>query len=828
MKTLGDFFKNEEPAAGKEPLKKHAAMKVEDTKPEVLTETASEASYNGFVIQEVELKGFMRYIDQANIRFSEKFLAIIGKTGSGKTSILDAITFALYKRTSRIDVGLRIEDICQPSGYVKVCFKQGKDSYEVTRGLSSKNPYLILKKNDKKVLGKITELEAAIQDIIGMDYTGFRNSTFVRQDEMKQIGAESGPYRLEIFQKLFRLETFEKAKEVVDKKQTEIVIELKEIAAFVQSDSQSYEEKKQKIPVKKQEIAAIEQSIKQSSSAFSELSKKIIEAQIELKSLEKVHEEYIKNKNQLEETGRQIAILKQKLRSAISGQTAIENLKKEIANLREEIGDVDQLTAEKESLDGLQKENALLQSKLSSAKRQLDQALRNYHQQQKKLQQRLKELEARINGLTSELNKEAAFGLLRAEGRLIEKMERIPREISWVRGKKEIANQLEEELQQAKHNLALIGEKTKQINLDSFVRSEIENQIERVKLDLEELEQKWQSEKKLESEIQDTEKEIKALGFGSAEEARSSQLKVIVEKKIRQRRELDRKIEEAGKASDSAQLIGEFNQQISDFEARYEKLKKIIANLEPEEQRFEAAREELEALRDEHKKLEKAISAKEGEKTALQNSLKDLEEEIERIKARIAEREKELAVKQEMAEVYTILKENVFHRKGIVTFAINQLLPQLAIEASENLADLTDRRFTKLRLATYEESNRYGINIEVEGSDVSFRDVKEFSGGEKTQINAALRFAIAKELASMPQIGRSYARMKTLFIDEGDLGSLDTEVSRELFVKKLFDMGKFFERVILITHLTEIAERFPHRIRVYMTEDEKSRVEQIA
>jgi len=178
--------------------------------------------------------------------------------------------------------------------------------------------------------------------------------------------------------------------------------------------------------------------------------------------------------------------------------------------------------------------------------------------------------------------------------------------------------------------------------------------------------------------------------------------------------------------------------------------------------------------------------------------------------------------------VYTILKENVFHKKGIVIFAINQLLPQLAIEASSNLADLTDRRFTKLRLLPYEESNRYGIKIEVESSDGAFRDVKEFSGGEKTQINAALRFAIAKELASMPQIGRSYARMKTLFIDEGDLGSLDTEVSRELFVKKLFDMGKFFDRIILITHLTDIAERFPSRIRVYMTEDERSRVEPIA
>jgi DNA repair exonuclease SbcCD ATPase subunit len=54
---------------------------------------------------------------------------------------------------------------------------------------------------------------------------------------------------------------------------------------------------------------------------------------------------------------------------------------------------------------------------------------------------------------------------------------------------------------------------------------------------------------------------------------------------------------------------------------------------------------------------------------------------------------------------------------------------------------------------------------------------------------------------------------------------LDTEVSRGLFVKKLFDMGEFFDKVILITHLTEVADRFPSKIRVYMTPEEKSKVE---
>src|SRR5207249_3943332 len=179
--------------------------------------------------------------------------------------------------------------------------------------------------------------------------------------------------------------------------------------------------------------------------------------------------------------------------------------------------------------------------------------------------------------------------------------------------------------------------------------------------------------------------------------------------------------------------------------------------------------------------------------------------------------EKERADLETELEIYDVLVNRVFHKRGVVMYAVDQLLPELEIEASKNLSELTDGRFGRIRLETYEEGRGHGIRILVQGVDGQWHDVAEFSGGEKTQINAALRFAIARELASMPQIGRTFGRMKTLFIDEGDLGSLDTEVSRELFVQKLLRMGEVFEKVILITHLAEVADRFPGRIRVTMT-----------
>ena len=176
MKTLEDFVS--EGALPAEPLEDEP----------IKTRFASEPA-EGFIIREIEMKGFMRYIEKTSppLSFSHKFTVITGKTGSGKTSILDAITFVLYKRTSRTDVqGIKISDVCRPGGYVRVLFTQSGEEYEVERGFSSRSaPYLEVKRNNEIIEGNIKELERVIEEVIGLDYDGFRNSTFVRQEEMK-------------------------------------------------------------------------------------------------------------------------------------------------------------------------------------------------------------------------------------------------------------------------------------------------------------------------------------------------------------------------------------------------------------------------------------------------------------------------------------------------------------------------------------------------------------------------------------------------------------------------------------------------------------------
>src|SRR5205823_4499669 len=149
-------------------------------------------SPEGFVLEEIEMRGFMRYLEKTvpPLRFPEKYTVITGPTGAGKSSILDAITFALYGRTTRTDVkDVKLADVCRPNGYVRLAFHQGDERWEVTRGLTTKREsYLEVTRDGEAVQGTIPDKERTIRDVVGLDYDGFRNSTFVRQEEMKELG----------------------------------------------------------------------------------------------------------------------------------------------------------------------------------------------------------------------------------------------------------------------------------------------------------------------------------------------------------------------------------------------------------------------------------------------------------------------------------------------------------------------------------------------------------------------------------------------------------------------------------------------------------------
>ncbi len=749
-----------------------------------------------------------------------KINVIVGKTGSGKTSLLDAITFALYKRTSRTDLpNVKIDDICQPGGYVRITFAQERDQYEVVRGLtSSGDSYITLKRNGLPISGSIPELDAKVQEIIGLDYVGFRNSTFVRQDEMKELGAQSGADRLEIFQKLFRLEVFEKAQNIVAEKVNGIRLKIEGVT----SELTVRMEQQAKLPEKQEELTAMKKEVEGKKARLGELQRAITEKEGLLAKLKSEHEKFVEMRTKASEMSRAVAEMGAKIAKAREDNQKAMELKQSIAQLGEGTSGYESMQSKWDVLKEKERKTTELRERMQIYENQKRTIADEHQHEVERLSSLISAQEERLGKITTDIGKDEAFSLLRKEGALGERITRIEKEIEWLSGRDELIASLARERETSKNELNILSSQASRINADSFILSELQSQMVRIKGDMEREEEAYRVKHgEIDARIKEIQAEVDSAGFRVSEQEQLRELGQKLEDLRRKKTELEQKRNELDRIGDVSKLIEDLTTQKGQKGVELEQLQQSLKLLEVSESNYEVAECELRELQERMRGIEAIIHGKEGEARRLGTEIADLQA----ISQQIESLETTLKGLRESAEVLTLLKDKIFHKKGIVMYAIEQLLPQLARETSSNLSDLTDGRFNNVRIVPYEENSRYGVRIDVGGAEGEFHDVQEFSGGEKTQINAALRFAIAKELASMPQVGRTFGRMKTLFIDEGDLGSLDTEVSRGLFVKKLFDMGEFFDKVILITHLTEVADRFPSKIRVYMTPEEKSKVE---
>lgn len=157
-------------------------------------------------------------------------------------------------------------------------------------------------------------------------------------------------------------------------------------------------------------------------------------------------------------------------------------------------------------------------------------------------------------------------------------------------------------------------------------------------------------------------------------------------------------------------------------------------------------------------------------------------------------------------------------------FAMTKILPAIEIRASEILSDLTDGQLSQITFKEFKTVSRVGFDIYV-NDGTQEREATSFSGGEKTQINAAIRFAIMERIAEIPDTaGAIFRKSNTLFIDEGDLGTLDDDVARNWFIDKILELEKMFKKIILITHLEDVAEQFPNRIKVGRDNNGKSKI----
>ncbi|HXF36225.1 MAG TPA: SMC family ATPase, partial [Actinomycetota bacterium] len=166
----------------------------------------------------LRLKGFTAFRDEVELDLSDLDLfAITGPTGSGKSSLLDAMTYALYGKVDR--VGKQVGQLVsqgQPGMAVTLEFAVGDERYRVARRTPVKGP-------SRAVLERLVDgewrpepasgvrgVDAAVVGIVGLDYDAFTRSVLLPQNRFAEFLVGDAAERRRILTELLGLELFER------------------------------------------------------------------------------------------------------------------------------------------------------------------------------------------------------------------------------------------------------------------------------------------------------------------------------------------------------------------------------------------------------------------------------------------------------------------------------------------------------------------------------------------------------------------------------------------------------------------------------------------
>lgn len=528
------------------------------------------------IIRSLTLRNIRSYVDET-INFPTESVLLSGDVGSGKTSILLAIEFAIFGIMKGVLSGTTLLRHGANNGSVELSFTLDKDEIVIKRLLKRTSSGVVqepgtLIVNDKVFHGTPQELKARILELIGYPETLltksksliFRYTVFTPQEEMKRILYENKEERLDILRRLFNIDKYKRVKE----HSLNYIRELKNRISVLQG-------KLEILPDKKMELEDYNKQIDL-------LKEKLEDKQDELA---KIKNEFEKAKQEFEELEQELDELKKLEKEYEVKKSELNSFTKQLERDDSELKKVNSLL--NELLKGLEGFD------ISKAE-EIKKTITRKKQELKKIEHKLSEINSRKSMYQT---KKSASELIIKKITDLDVCPTCMQKITLEHAKQVNARE-QVIIKTCETNLSKLDEwenklsdKKKAIEeeIDNYIKGEKEIEAKKVKLEV--LDEKKERKKNLEEEIRDLKDKV-------------SKNRIIIE-------ELETRLE---KQKDKKQKFEKAKKELEEKREEKDKLEKLVVEkktkLETITQMIERLKQEIERMKQDEKKLSQLQEAK--------------------------------------------------------------------------------------------------------------------------------------------------------------------------------------------------------------------------
>jgi exonuclease SbcC len=802
-------------------------------------------------INYLELKNYRRF-KELKLQFPDGIVGILGLNGTGKTTVIEGIAWALFGnvdevvRTSRESIrrsGAGSNDSCS----AVLEFELGGAEYRIEREMSGKSLSMRaeLRTKDQTLAEGDKPVRKMVEKLIGMDHKSFFTSVFARQKELNALQNVAAGERKKVVLRMLRIDGVDKVLADVraDRKDSlsriegaqktllaedgrerekmleERMPELKRTLEKASGDLTLAEHREQEaakdVDVARTKRDELKKDVDAYNSAFGDLKAKR-SALAEMRNREKSLDARLAEANTRlqrlssaekdEEawkltTTRKEAMEKEKSKvdklRMIQQEIAVDEAEEtkradDLARLRASIENASELVARIDEAEKVWMECQTAKAGISGSMGELRSVTAERSDAAKRDRRKLEEIKgAGKDGTcpTCERKLDDAFELLLTK--LSESSEAAETTASEAQAK---TAQLESELK------ALVNKeealKKKRANLDLQL-----NKLRQTEASVRDKEGELAKVKDRLSKRRKSRTDLGEIRFSDQDYEN-----VLSEyQRLKQAHEVYLELKSLKSQSEHyAREIGDVRAAIKKVAGEEEQFVGMVEVLEPKKVLYESILKYLDEktaiLNSAKDALRKLGSIKERADSGLEQARKELDE-IARVKKTI---EKDRKAAEELAVLEDVIVNFKDHLIGRVAPALSEL-------TSKGLESMTEGRYSSVEL-----DENYEMQIDDQGTTYP---INRFSGGESDLANLSLRLAISSIIAD-----RTGATPINFLILDEIFGSQDPNRKRSVLTA-LSRLSTQFRQIFLITHIEDVKDTMNYVIRVEEQEDGTSTAE---